>query len=497
MTSLAKKKRNNIIIMVVLVLILAVTFVAVTLTNKDDEIETTEISYPITNLKSGQIAAVSYTYKDGSYASYKYADSEWYNADDSNFPLSTSGFENQFVTTFLGLTSSRKLTEYEGGIEALGLDEPELTLTITGNDNKTVTYKVGNYNPTIGQYYLMIDDDKDNIYMVTDDLLYICRKDMYDYATVDTFPAYSLETLDYMQFTSGDITSTLIYREEGLEEDITGYGWQWFFDKPFSHAMPCESSKMQTMTEDVLPLCEYTKTVNYNASEEELKEYGLDNPRGSYSIYFNETDEDGNIVDCSVTVYIGNKSETESGYYTREIKRMGLTQVASTTVRILSVEGADVILGVNPLEYILTNVLFLEIEDIDGSTIKFNTGNGEYTFGYSDGESNETMTDDIYTMGDKVIDGAGFKQVWQQMVAIKPERIISDKTTIKTDEPAYTIFADRIDDDDYYGDITVKFVKYDSNYYQVEINGATDMLMRTRDVDALFKSIDEFAESCK
>lgn len=496
MTSLAKKKKNNVLIMAAVVVVLMAALIAVKLINSEDEVKTEEASYALTTLKSGQIASVSYTYDDGSHASYKYVDRQWYNGDDSEFPLSSTGFENQFVTTFVSLTSSKKLTEYEGGIEALGLDKPELTVTVTGNDNVSTVYKVGNYNPTVEAYYLMINDDEDNIYMITDDLMYICRKDIYDYATVDSFPTYSLQTLDYIKFVSGNNESRLLYREEGMEEDITGYGWEWFFEEPFSHAMPCETSKMDTMTEEVLGICEYTKTVNYNADADDLKKYGLDNPKGSYSMYFDETDEEGNIINCSITVYIGNISENDGGYYTREVRTAGLSQITSNVVRIMSAEGAESILGVNPLDYILSNVLFLEIEDINGSSINFNTGKGDYTFSYDDGPDSGKVSDDVYTMGDTVVDSEDFKSLWVQMISIKPERIIFDKSTVKKEEPVYTIKADRIEED-YYGDITVKFIKYDSNYYQVEINGVTDVLMRIRDVDELFKAIDDFAENYK
>ena len=496
MTSLQKKKRNNIIIMAVVLVLLIGAFVTVSILNKEEEVKTETFSYPLTTLKTGQVSSITYDYADGSHASYKYADGVWYNAEDTQFPLSSAGFENQFVTKFLGLSSSRRITEYEGGIEIFGLDQPELTLTVVGNNKVTTTYKIGKYNPTIEEYYLMINDDKDNIYTISDDLVYICRKDVYDYASVDDFPKYSTETLNYLEFVSGTNASKLFYSKEGFEEDITGYKWEWAFKAPFSHAMPCETSKIETLQEDILDTLEYTKTVNYKATDEELAEYGLDNPQGSYSIYFDETDEEGNVYNCSVTVYIGKAADSEGGYYTREVESVGLTQVKSNVVRILSMDGAEAIIGLSPLEYILSNVLFLAIDDIEGSQIVFNTGDNEYSFSFDNGEDTESYGDDIYTMDGKVVDSNGFTTLWNEMVSILPERLIFDKTTIKTDEPTYTIFADRIVDD-YYGDITIKFIKYDSNYYQVEINGKTDMLMRIRDVDSFFNNLTEFAENYK
>lgn len=495
MTKLAKKKRMNMIVMVAVLVILVGALIILNIAGADEEPEGETYVYTLTSLKSGEISKISYEYEDGSNASYKYVDGNWLNADDSEFPMSTSGFENQFVATFVGLSSSRRITEYEGGLEALGLDEPHLTLTVTGVNDVTTTYKVGSYNPSLDEYYLMINDDAENIYTITNDLEYICRKDIYDYASVGTFPTYSTSTLDYMSFAYGDIEYRLMYRADGMEEDITGYNWKWFFDAPFSVAMPCESSKMDTMIDDILPSCEYTKTVNYKATEAELAEYGLDNPVGSYSVYFTDTNEAGDQINCSVTVYIGKMGEDGIGYYTREVRRIGLTQEASNQVSLLSTAGGEAILGLNPFEYIVSNVMFLAIEDINNSTITFTTQDDEYKFSFADGDETKT-SDDVYKLGDTVVDSDGFTALWLQMTSIKPERVIGDKSTIKTDEPVYTIAADRIVDD-YYGDITVKFVSYDSTYYQVSINENTDMLMRKRDVDKFFNALSEYADSYK
>ncbi len=494
MTLIQKKKRNNMIIMMSAIVVLVVILVVIKLsTAKEEEIKTEDVSYALTTLKSNQISKVTYDYKEGLHASYILKDRTWYNADDEEFPLSSTGFENQFVASFVALESTRRITEYEGGLDTFGLDDPYLTLTITGNDDSVTTYKVGNRNPSIDEYYLMINDDENNIYLVSKNLEYICRKDIYDYASVDSFPTYSLSKLDYLQFESGSNVSKLLYREEGLEEDISGYIWKWFFDKPFGRKLPCEASKMDTMIDDVLATFEYRKTVNYKATKEDIASYGLENPKGSYNIYFNEEDENGNILNCSITVYIGNMSEKESGYYTREVRRVGLTQQISNVVRVVSSTVGEEILGVNPLDYICSNVFFLVIDDIKNSDIVFTTAEEKVTLSYkSEGEGNNLK--DTYLIDGAVVEDKKFKDLWYDMVSLKPERIAFDKSLLKDSEPVYTIEADRIVDD-YYGDITIKFVKYDSTYYQVEINGLTDMLFKKRDVDKFFSEIVESSKS--
>lgn len=503
MTALEKKKKMNVIIMAAVLAVLAAVLIVLKLTGPEEEVKAESYTYPLTNLQASQISKVTYDYKDGSHASYQYIDNKWYNADDKQFPLSSDAFSKQFAEKFATLTSARKITEYEGGLAALGLDKPELVLSVTGTDNVTTTYKTGKYNPTLDEYYLMINDDADNIYTIEDDLIYICRSDIYDYATVDDFPAYSLGTLDYLQFVSKNDVIKLMYREDGVDEDITGYKWKWLFAEPFTRPMPCESSKIDSTTatdrtslENELAKIQYMKTVNYKATEAELAGYGLDKPQGSYTICYNETDDAGAVTVHSVTVYIGKFDENAGGYYTREIERTGLTQTVSGIVRLLGSEYVELIMGMNPLEYTVPNVTFLSLSDIDGSTATFTIGEKKYTFSYDSGADANSYDDDVYKLGDTVIDSGKFTSLWSQLVSINAERVIFDKTTLKTEAPAYTIFADRTKDD-YYGDITVRYIPYDTNYYQVEVNGEADVLMRKRDVDKFFKAMTEFADSVK
>ena len=86
MTSMAKKKTNNIIIMAAIVAALIGIFIVINVINKEEAIETEDFTYPITTLKSGQIESIVYDYKDGSHAYIKNVDGTWYNGDDMDFP---------------------------------------------------------------------------------------------------------------------------------------------------------------------------------------------------------------------------------------------------------------------------------------------------------------------------------------------------------------------------------------------------------------------------
>ena len=47
-----------------------------------------------------------------------------------------------------------------------GLDKPKYTMTLTDSDNKTYTVKVGNKATTTPRYYVLVNDDTKNVYLV-------------------------------------------------------------------------------------------------------------------------------------------------------------------------------------------------------------------------------------------------------------------------------------------------------------------------------------------
>ncbi len=490
MTTMAKKRRNNLVFSISIVVILVALLIVVKITGKEDDIETEDYSYKICDISAGQFMTVTYEYSDGTKASYKKEVNTWKNADDSEFPLSSSAFENQFVTTFSGFTSSKKITEYDGDKSKFGFDEPFITVTITTKENKTLKYYLGSYNPSIGEYYLMIDGD-DSIYTISTDFEFICRKDIYDYATVDTFPKYNSSTLDYLEFKSGDISVQVLYRPDGLEEDFIG-NTTWYIASPFGRIRPCEDSRMDTLADEIMEGLVYSKTVNYKATKEELSDYGLSTPVGSYSIHYTYKDENGNESPAIKTVYIGNKSE-DSGYYSREVLTIGLSKEESKVVRLVDDFTAESIMGIDPLDYIYMNVAYVLLDDIKDSSIVFSTADKEYKIEYNDVVEGE-KTKEVYKLNGEVIDTTSFKDFYYNFTSLRPERVIHDAASIKDGDLVYKIVAHRIKDD-YFGEMTLEFRVYDNTYYQVTLNDVTDILVNRRHADNLFKEIEEIKKA--
>lgn len=505
----AKKKRNLIIMCAALAALIGI-LIAIQIVNKnkngsgkDDSVYSGEI---ITSFKESEISRVSYQYRDGKKQNYKLVKETWFNADDSDFPLSSSAFANNFVSTFVSASTSRVLTDAESE-ENYGLDDPYLTLEVENLGGVKETFYIGDYNSMLGEYYLKIEGKKD-IYTVGMDLLYICRADMYDYAQVEAFPGYSMDTLNDITINNDGLTVKFAYFKDGYETDLIG-ACKWFFGAPFSYYHSAETNKMNDMESEILDSMQFTKLVNYKPTKEELETYGLLDPKRQYIISYTSTDEDtGVTTECSKIVDFGAYDSETDCYYARVTETTGNAKEVSNNVYFVGKSSAEALLGLDPLDYIYKYVVYIKLSDIaakpavgseparEAGNMIFSTPDGEYvlenktTFKADGGED-----ENIYYINGNLVEEETLEDFYFDVLSkCGVERIIYDKSTIVTDkEPTYTITYNR-NIDDYYGNVTVQYTQYDGNYYQATVNGSTDVLVNKRIVDETMAQLAEMVK---
>lgn len=476
--------------MIVMLVILIGAFVGVNILNskaeKDDN-TVAESGIKITNFTQSQIAKVYYNFKDQPTLSYKYVKDTWYNADDSDFPLSSSAFANSFVETFTGITTSKEIDSGDDlDLAQYGLADPFLTVNVENFGGKVETFYLGDYNTMLGQYYFMIKGDN-TVYSIGAELLHICREDMYDYASVEAFPSYSTDTLDNITVNNGDTTVELAYFEDGYETDLIGQ-CTWFFGSPFVNYRSVETNKIDTFRSDVLSLLQFTKLANYKATEEDIENYGLKDSKKQYIINYTETDDTtGATTKGSHIVDFGNYDEVTDSYYARVTEVKGGARTVSNKVYLATKSSIDAVLGIDPLDYIYKHAIYVKLIDVDveGGSIVYNTPDGEYTLeNKTTFDADGKPEDYIYYIDGNLADVKGVEGFYYDVLAnCGVERIIYDKSTIVTDvEPTYTITYHRAVDD-FYDDAVVEYTRYDGNYYQVSVNGATDILVNKKIMD--------------
>lgn len=498
------RNKRNLIIMLVIVVLLIGAFVGVSILNKmaeEGEEGVAAVEIALTSFTKSEIAKITYQYEDEEALNYKYSKETWTNADDADFPLSSSAFANNFVEVFQAMTTASQVTEPEED-SVYGLDTPQLTLTVENIAGKKETFYLGDYNNVLGEYYLKIEG-KEGVYTIGTDLLYICRKDMYDYADVGTFPSYSKSTLKYIAIDNGTTSISFTYKEDGSDADLLGQ-CKWFFNSPYSYEHSAETNKMDDLEEEVLGVLQFTKLANYKSTDADIEAYGLKDTKKKYTICDVVTDED---TEKETTRYriveFGNYDKDSDCYYARQATINGNLKEVSDDVYLVDKSLADSLLGIDPLDYVYKYVVYIKLIDLarEGANLVVTTPDDEYVI-----ENHTTFKEDgsedeyIYSL-----DGQNVETItdiehfyYNILTSCATERLIYDKSTIVTDkEPTYTLTYNRnlTDEEletDFYGNqVVVTYTQYDTNYYQVSVNGYTDVLVNKRLMDENMASLAE------
>lgn len=504
MTTKQKNIRDYIIgLVVIAILICALIFCKekndLSLAEQSQDVELYQMvsmeGESITDMKVSDIAKVSYTLKDKETVVIEKVGEDWVINGDKDFPFSQDSFKNQFLQRYIDGQMYATIDDYDN-LSDYGMDEPSATLEVVDTKGNKRTYLIGAYNSVISSYYIY-HKEEDKLYAGTQDFLYICRDDIYDFAEIDTFPSFSTTSLDYMIMNNGEKKVEFLYLPKGHESDPLGNS-TWFINSPFSYYRACESSVVIDNFDEVFTGVGFSQKVDYYATDEELEAYGLKNSDKYYEIVYKfQDDEDKDQYEIvSVKVLFGNYDEEADAYYARVILTQGMEidVERARSINFISRTYADKILNIDPVDYIYPFMLYVPMKDFAGGGMTvIDDGGIEYKFEYEAEYKTETSTiplTESMKFDGQDIDVDAFKEFYYKVVKIYVNRVIYEKDKIVDCEPTYVFKYDRVDDD-YFGDAVMEFREYDATYYQVSINGVVDSLAVRRDVDSAVEVLKE------
>lgn len=147
------------------------------------------------------------------------------------------------ASSFGDLTADRIIPDGREYFGQFGLDAPAFQIAAGGDAGEKV-WNVGDYNPILGQYYVTVDED-DTIYLVPKNQMEKCMKTLLD--LVMTPGLESMKSSDILQY-------EVI---EGEESFLSETAENIFF---------------------ALKNTAYDHCLTYEAGENDLKKYGLDQP---------------------------------------------------------------------------------------------------------------------------------------------------------------------------------------------------------------------------
>ncbi|MDC7289193.1 DUF4340 domain-containing protein [Blautia schinkii] len=226
----------------------------------------------------------------------------WVKADEKEFPVNQEKIE-EAASALASIDADRVLEDAEDLYE-YGLDEPQNTITVTTNDDKQTSIRVGMENESTSQYYVSKDDDKNTVYVVPDTSISPFMDDLYDYAEMEDFPVVESANVSKIQVNGSETSYT-------LEKEPDDGFWYLRGDTDSEQA---DTSSVNNLT-SALGSMTYDSFANYNCTD--LSDYGLKEPYATITVDYEEEaptaeDENSDETTETETSEIENQTETKS-----------------------------------------------------------------------------------------------------------------------------------------------------------------------------------------
>lgn len=301
-------KRNKKIL-ILLVIFLCTSLAAFGVIRYEEQKELIKNSDEIImEVANEDVNVLSWECDTGSFAFHKDGNGTWLYDEDEAFPVDEERI-NGLLEQFREFGVSFKIEEVED-FGQYGLDTPVCTIHM---ETEAETYEIllGDYSAMDSERYVSIGDG--NAYLVKDDPLAQFEIEIKDVIKHDEIPGF--EDVTQLQF-SGAESERIVYEEDSAytyyAEDV------YFIEREETH-MPLDTVRVNDYLNTIknLSLKDY---VSYNASEQDLKTYGMDVPELSIELDYTITEE-GNDEKTSGTFILNvgrdpkereKEAETES-----------------------------------------------------------------------------------------------------------------------------------------------------------------------------------------
>lgn len=343
------KNRVLLILIAVLIMICAIYFIITKVTaSKEAEKESEEAAESEANriwvTQIDEVTGISIQEGDTRLDFEKDGDT-WYTPEDKDFPVDQDKMAG-LVSEYSDVESSRSLVNGDD-LSAYGLDAPSMTISVTDGAGNVTQLLIGD---KVGDEYYLKTDSSDTVYTVGDTVVStVSGHTLYDYVKINQLPTVTADQIRNITVDMDDQTYTFDAGDDVMT-DATTTNDTATSDEESSDASETTATDATTDTEaqteettasnaetwtsltQALAGMSVDSCVDYNASEESLKTYGLKTPakRIEYT-YENDEGQD------TVTLYIGEMTTDGTGYY--------VLQSGLSAVNIISAQSIDGLLG--------------------------------------------------------------------------------------------------------------------------------------------------------
>ncbi len=258
-------KRGKTLLILCAVLVIAIVAIIVEKAVKQHIDTVNTIDEEVFTINEDDLTQVEVEYNDKTVTLVQ-SDSTWQISDDADFPVDQD-YVADMLSYFESVHASFIIDDVENYAQ-YGLDSPEATITFsTADGDSVITF--GDFSTIDEKRYICVD--KKSVYLIDEDILQYVSASQDDFLDRD-------EVYDFSQVTSvvasGDGEANVVYDPDGDYTYTDDYDFYYVDGDNYS---PVSESKVTSFVEKLSSM-DLTEYETYKATDDDLAEYGLDNP---------------------------------------------------------------------------------------------------------------------------------------------------------------------------------------------------------------------------
>lgn len=423
----------------------------------------------VLSIDPDSVQSLSWTYGGTSLAFSRDETGGWTYDNDAAFPVDPEVMEG-LLAPFAPFSAAFVIEDAEDGGQ-YGLDDPECTISIETED-ETYEITLGGASAVDGQRYVSFGGG--TVYLAAEDPLSSYEITLSDCILNDVVPA--MDEVTGLTF-SGTENYEIFYQEDGAAwsycaEDV-------YFTERGGETVPLDTDRVEEYLTE-LSSVGLTNYVTYNATDEELAAYGLDDPELTVTAEYTAEDETGKSASGTFTLHISRDPEERA-----RAEEEGAADEEETITAYVRVEGSSIVYRITSLEYTCLTmasyddlrhdeVLTADFADIQSIDV---TLDGE-TYSFTAQGSGDGRT---WTWEGREIDLSDFQSAAEGLRAAE----FTDETPAAQQEIAFTVHLDS----ETFPTVEAVLYRYDGDACLAVVDGESVCLVDRADAVELIEAV--------
>ena len=268
-----KRAKRIYALLGVLAVICVITFLVVRHEEEQENIRNS--GEVVLEVDADSVKSISWETETESLSFHK--EDSWLYDDDEAFPVNEEKI-NELIGQFEEFSASFIIEEVSD-YSQYGLDDPVCTIELETDDN-TYEISLGDYSTMDSQRYVSIGDG--NVYLAVNDPMDYFDVTLSDMILNDETPYFEeIESIDF----EGSENYHIVYREYTEDSPYTYCEDDVYFKEDGENLLPLDTTLVESYLNSIsyLNLNDY---MTYNADEDDLAEYGLDDPELTLTVVY-------------------------------------------------------------------------------------------------------------------------------------------------------------------------------------------------------------------